>query len=229
MRLHLARWQHTRARRRYQRHPQPRPQLQKLLEVPWPEAKLPWDQASWLAIDLETTGLEPNEGYIISIGWVAIEAGRVKLDTARHLLIDSANLVGDSATIHHIRDRDRAAGVPLADALLALAQALTGRLGIMHHKPLDEGFLKVAFREEFGLDWVQPGADTLAIERRRMARREAGIHRGALRLGSCRRRYQLPDYPAHNALDDAISCAELFIAQARHVSEAGPRVGQCLS
>ncbi|TVP56395.1 MAG: hypothetical protein EA349_08120 [Halomonadaceae bacterium] len=229
MGLFLDRLRHRRAWRRYQRHPQPQPQLEKLLQVPWPQGNTLWDQASWLAIDLETTGLEPQEGYIISIGWVAIEEGRVKLESARHLLIDSANLVGDSATIHHIRDRDLAAGVPLADALLALASALTGRLAIMHHKPLDEGFLKLAFQEQFGLDWVQPAADTLALERRRMARREAGIHQGALRLGSCRRRYRLPDYPAHNALDDAIACAELFIAQARHVSAAGPRVSQCLS
>lgn len=227
--ISLLRIRHARARRQYARHPAPEPALKRLMAVPWPTASAPWDQASWLAIDLETTSLEPWQGYIISLGWVAIEHGHIQLSSARHILVDSANLVGDSAAIHHIRDRDLNTGVPLHAALLSLARALTGRVAVMHHRPLDEGFLRVAFREQFGLEWVHPAADTLERERRRMARQEAGIHQGALRLGNCRRRYNLPDYPAHNALDDAIACAELFIAQARHASRTGPRVGQCLS
>lgn len=99
----------------------------------------------------------------------------------------------------------------------------------MHHRPLDEGFLRVAFREQFGLDWVQPAADTLVKERRSMARRKAAIHQGALRLGNCRWRHTLPDDPAHDALGDAIACAGLFIAQCRHVSCRGPSGGKCLS
>jgi len=59
----LTRLQRHWARRRYASHPFPEPVLQKLLDMPWPAAKQPWDEASWLAVDLEMTGLDPRTGY----------------------------------------------------------------------------------------------------------------------------------------------------------------------
>jgi DNA polymerase-3 subunit epsilon len=40
------------------------------------------------------------------------------------------------------------------------------------------------------------------------------IKSGDLRLAKARGRYNLPRYPAHNALTDAIAAGELFLAQA---------------
>lgn len=217
------------ARQRYASHPFPEPALQKLLEMPWPPPNQPWDKASWLAVDLETTGLDPQTGYIISLGWVAIDAGRIRLNTARHLLIDSRNLVGDSATIHHIRDSDRWEGVDLSAALRMLARALNGRLALMHHAPLDTGFLQAALKEQFGFDWIHPTADTLTLEKKRLFRREQDLPRHALRLNSCRERYGLPKTQAHNALEDALATAELFLAWANHYGGKGPRVRDCLT
>lgn len=225
----LTRARHERARRRYARHPFPEPVLQRLLDSAWPDPDARWDEVDWLAIDLETTGLDPKTGYIISFGWVAVDQGRVRLDTARHLLIDSRNLVGDSATIHHIRDTDRSEGVDLPSALRMLARSLTGRLAVMHHAPLDTGFLRAAFREQFGMDWVQPTADTLVLEKKRMFQREQTLPGNVLRLNRCRERYGLPETGAHNALEDALGCAELFMAWARHYGGNGPRVRDCLS
>jgi DNA polymerase-3 subunit epsilon len=37
-----------------------------------------------------------------------------------------------------------------------------------------------------------------------------------LRLAECRSRYNLPAYPAHNALMDALAAAELLLAQLDH-------------
>lgn len=217
------------ARSRYARHPFPEPALQKLLDMPWPDAGQPWHEASWLAVDLETTGLDPRTGYIISIGWVAIDGGSIRLNTARHLLIDSRNLVGDSATIHHIRDSDRWEGVDLSAALLMLAHALNGRIALMHHSPLDTGFLRSALKEQFGFDWFHPTADTLVLEKKRLFQREQNLPRNALRLNTCRERYGLPKTQAHNALEDALATAELFLAWANHYGRRGPRVRDCLT
>ena len=222
------RLRYRRARQRYRQHPFPEPALEQLLDTPLTDPKRRWHEGSWLAIDLETTGLEPDRDYIISIGSVAIERGRIRLDTARHQLIDSRNLVGDSATIHHLRDADLSEGVPLAVALLTLARDLTGRYALVHHRPMDEGFLHAAYREQFGVDWVHPLADTLALEKRRLMRRNTSLPEGSFRLGECRRRYGLPEYPAHNALQDAIACAEVFMAWAQHHERQGPTIRQCL-
>ena len=58
----------------------------------------------------------------------------------------------------------------------------------------------------------QPWLCTLRLEQQRLARREQPLQRGELTLATCRRRYQLPDYPAHNALWDALATAELLLA-----------------
>ena len=224
----LQRMRHTNARKRYARHPYPEPALEQLLQSSLHDPARPWIDQSWLAIDLETTDLELLNGYIVSMGWVAIENGNIRLDSARHLLIDSRNLVGNSATIHQIRDADLDRGVPIQSALLALACALTDRIPVVHHRPLDEGFLRLAYEEQFGFPFTLAMADTLALEKKRLSRRPEGIRKGALRLTECRRRYNLPDYPVHNALTDAISCAELFIAWARHFGGRGPAVRDCL-
>ena len=217
------------ARRRYARHPFPEPTLQKLLDMPWPDTRQPWHEASWLAVDLEMSGLDPGTGHIISIGWVAIDGGSIHLNTARHLLIDGHNLVGDSATIHHIRDLDRSEGVDLASALRMLARALNGRITLMHHAPLDTGFLRSALKEEFGVDWFHPTADTLELERKRLFQREQNMPQDSLRLNTCRERHSLPRTQAHDALEDALATAELFLAWANHYGRRGPRVRDCLS
>ena len=55
--------------------------------------------------------------------------------------------------------------------------------------------------------------DTLGIEKTRWLRQHNVIKEGCLRLGASRQRYGLPVYSAHNALVDAVACAELFLAQ----------------
>ena len=47
---------------------------------------------------------------------------------------------------------------------------------------------------------------------------ETPIKSGDLRLQACRDRYNLPPYPAHNALIDALATAELLVAHASHRS-----------
>jgi DNA polymerase-3 subunit epsilon len=60
---------------------------------------------------------------------------------------------------------------------------------------------------------------TMRMEHRRLLRRDRIIGAGDLTLGSCRTRYGLPDYPAHNALSDALATGELLLAQASHWSQ----------
>ena len=50
-----------------------------------------------------------------------------------------------------------------------------------------------------------------------------------LRLHGLRERYNLPRYPAHNALSDALSAAELFLAEAAYRDQGkGMMLGEFL-
>lgn len=56
-----------------------------------------------LAVDMETTSLDPRHGSIVSIGWVPVENGVIMVVSAGHQLVydvQAQESVGDSGTSH---------------------------------------------------------------------------------------------------------------------------------
>jgi len=60
---------------------------------------------------------------------------------------------------------------------------------------------------------VFPIIDTLALAKRRLDKRDVAYDPSELRLANLRQKFELPEHHAHNALNDAIATAELFMAQ----------------
>jgi DNA polymerase-3 subunit epsilon len=173
-----------------------------------------------LAIDLETTGLDPATDSLLAIGFVPVEDGEIVLAGARRIVVAGAAEVGDSATIHGLTDDDIAAGTPLADALDETLAALDGRALLAHHALIETTFLARACRET-GRQWPAPDVvDTMAAEAGHHERWGRPVPPGALRLWAARDRFGLPAYKAHDALMDAIGCAELHLAQIAERSRA---------
>lgn len=181
-----------------------------------PNPMLRVNAAPLLAIDLEMTGLDPAVDAIVSIGWVPVDNGAINLEDACELTIESdrARSVGNSATIHGIRDCDRAGGQTPKAALQGLLKALDGRVAVFHHAPLDTAFLDRAMRREFGFGWHTPWIDTLDWFRRRRLGRDHEAPAASTRLEAVREHFGLDARSAHNALDDAIACAEVALVLA---------------
>lgn len=170
-------------------------------------------QLEFLALDLELTSLDPQEGDILSIGYVPIIEGFICPGEGRHCLISEHSGVGDSAIIHGIRDCDTDGGHTMEDALVQLDQARQGKVLLLHHAGLDLAFLAKHQSEYSKL----LAADTMQIEFQRRTRQGQPVA-NSLRLNQCRDRYNLPAYKAHNALTDALATAELFLAQMSYMS-----------
>jgi DNA polymerase-3 subunit epsilon len=185
-----------------------------------------WWQVEFLAVDLETTGLDPRQDAIVSIGWVPVSGGRVRLDGAAHRLVRPEQGISDaSAVIHGILEDHVREAPPLAEVLPEFLAALAGRVPIVHHAAVERGFLDAACEALYGAPLVVPYVDTLALERRRLDRRGQVARPGDLRLHACRDRYGLPRYRAHNALVDALAAAELLLAQVAHMDPRKTRLG----
>ncbi|MEM1410995.1 MAG: 3'-5' exonuclease [Pseudomonadota bacterium] len=167
-----------------------------------------------LVADLELTGLDPESDEIISIGWTEIAEGRIRMADNQHLLIRPEGGVGKSAAIHELRDRDLAAGIPLAEGLDALFTAARGKPFLFHHAGLDAACLQRACERWAGCRPPMPVLDTLRMEAERRQRRGQPIPDGALRLGALRSSYGLPEHALHDALGDAIATAELLLVMA---------------
>ncbi|MEE4172853.1 MAG: 3'-5' exonuclease [Xanthomonadales bacterium] len=174
-----------------------------------------------LSVDLELTGLDPQSAEIVSLGWTAIEGGRIRLGSNRHLLVRSTGGVGTSATIHELRDQDVATGVAEGEALEELFSCAAGHVMLFHHAGLDVPCLQRACETWAGCRPPLPALDTLRWEAERLARRGKTPRDGGLRLGALRERYHLPDHALHDALGDAIATAELFLAMAAHADSRG--------
>lgn len=64
-----------------------------------------------LAVDIETTGLDPARDHVLAIGWVPVDGESIDLGGARKVVLQADAEVGQSATIHGLTDDDLAEGV----------------------------------------------------------------------------------------------------------------------
>lgn len=199
--------------RRIACHYAPAGPLRDLLSLPFPSPRLPCMEAELVAVDLETTGLNPKQDSILSIGLVHIQHGSIRLDTTWYQLIQVQHQIPEASVLFHQITDDRAAlGLPLAEVLPMLLERLLGKIMLAHHAVIEQEFLNLACRRLYGAPLIIPTIDTLALMQRRYYAQDLPIRDGELRLFNLRKKYNLPRYRAHNALSDAVATAELFLA-----------------
>jgi DNA polymerase-3 subunit epsilon len=202
--------------------------LQQSWQVPLPSTGSDWRQVSFLVVDAEMSSLDVREGELLSVGWVCVEGGSIALSSARHYLIRPEQSVGQSATIHSLRDCELEQAERREYVLLRFLEAAAGRVLVAHNAALDMAFLNRVCRRDFRAPVLMPVVDTMLLERRQLERRDQPIRQGDLRLQSCRNRYNLPPLPAHNALMDALATAELLVAMIKHRGGKRFPLGQLL-
>ncbi|HYN30739.1 MAG TPA: exonuclease domain-containing protein [Dermatophilaceae bacterium] len=197
--------------------------LRDYLEVPFPDPSTPVEDLRLLAVDLETTGLDPRGGHVLSVGFVPVDGLTIDLSGARHLVVSSGAEVGQSATFHGLTDDAVAAGVPIAEALTEVLPALAGRVLLAHFAQIEQGFLSAACQRLWGAPMPCAVVDTMELQRRLVTTVfTVEPPTGAVRLWAARARFGLPVYRAHEALTDAVACAELYLAQVAEIADGGP-------
>lgn len=225
-------WPFTRERaRRRALARRPAPPLAALLRVPLPGRRTPAEDVEFVALDLETTGLDAAKDHILSVGLVHVVGGGIVLGTAYHRVVRLAGDVPEaSAIIHRITDDHAAAGHAIEEVMPPVLERLGGRVMLVHHAALERAFLDAVCRRLYGGRFIVPIVDTEHLARRRLERRHDGLKAGDLRLANLRERYGLPRYQAHNALSDALATAELFLALSADMApNGGLRLGDVLT
>lgn len=204
-------------RRRLRLRRAPPGPLRDYFAVPFPNPRRDYREVELLAVDLETTGFDPRQDQILSIGYVCVRGPCIDLSSARHHTIRIDRAIPEaSAVIHQITDDQAAGGEDLADAMQTFLAALAGRVMIAHYAHVERGFLNAACQRLYGRGLMTMVVDTLLLAQRRLERRDVPYSPGDLRLHALGARYNLPRYGAHNALSDALAAGELFLAQAAH-------------
>lgn len=181
----------------------------------------PLGQLTFVALDFETTGLNPRTHDIVSIGLVPFSLRRIFCRDAGYWLVSPRKPLGeDSVIIHGITHSDIDEAPDLKRILDDVLEAMTGKVAIAHYHRIERDFFDNALTARIGEGICFPIIDTMEIEARVQQRENGGILnrlRGrtpkSIRLVDSRSRYGLPAYQMHHALSDALATAELFQAQ----------------
>jgi len=182
--------------------------------IPFPQPGDDCRRLEYIALDLETTGIDADQDEILSIGLVGLRGQEVDLQSAQHRLIRPQSAIPEkSAVIHHITDDEAATGESLPEVLAELMPLLAGKVLIAHHARFEMLFLGRACEQCFGTPFMMPVIDTQEVAKRSLERRNISYRAQELRLAELRERYGLPRYRLHNALSDALAAGELFLAQ----------------
>ena len=192
---------------------------------------MPIGETPLVALDFETTGLDPRRHSIVSIGAVPFSLARIQFSRRRHWLLSPRfDLQDRSVTLHHITHSDLANAPDLGIVLDEVLDTLAGRLPVVHYHNIERAFLDSALHFRLGEGLLFPMIDTMALEARvyrqsmlARFRRWLGGKPVSIRLHDSRLRYGLPAYQPHHAVVDALATAELFQAQiAARFSPATP-------
>lgn len=194
--------------------------LKDFLSVPFPSVNSLFKETKILAVDFETTGLDAVEDKLLSVGFVELSQQQIQLKTCYHQIINTKQkLKADNVVIHQITDQQQQQGLPLEVVVEDLLKALAGKVMLVHYARIEREFLQQACLELYGIAPSFPMIDTLVIAKRRLDKKDFAYDPSELRLGALRKTQQLPQYFAHNALNDAIATAELLLAQTTHYPE----------
>lgn len=191
-------------------------------ELPSPDT--PISEIEFLAVDFETTGLDPKKDGIITIGVVPFTLNRICLNRAKHWTVrPKQKLEEESVVIHGITHNDILGAPDFAEVIDEVLDVLSGKIMVVHYRRIEREFLDQALKARINEGIIFPVLDTLQIESDLQNRIAGGLWNklkgkkpGSVRLGKSRTRYGLPVYTPHHALTDAIATAELLQAQIAH-------------
>jgi DNA polymerase-3 subunit epsilon len=196
--------------------------LRDYLSVPLPDINTRIDKVEILAVDFETTGLNAKQDKLLSVGFITLKKQQISLKTSYHQIIKTKEQLEESnVIIHHITDSQKEQGKALAVVVETLLKALAGKVMLVHFARIERQFLTEACYELYGMAPIFPMIDTLALAKRRLDKRDVAYDPSELRLTNLRNNFQLPEHHAHNALNDAIATAELFMAQMSKANKDG--------
>ncbi|OCH17371.1 DNA polymerase III subunit epsilon [Aliivibrio sp. 1S165] len=193
--------------------------LRCLVEEPCPEIHDLAKNSNYIVLDLETTGLDSESDLILSMGWVDVINNKIDLASAQHLyLTNDSQIKPETAIINHITPQMLEKGASIHDAMATFFEAAKGKVIVAHACVMERNFINHYLFQTYGLRelpllWL----DTLCIEKK-LANAISNHEDIDLTLSVTRSRYGLPEYNAHNALADAVSTAELLLAQQKRVT-----------
>ncbi|MFN2365609.1 MAG: PolC-type DNA polymerase III [Desulfurivibrionaceae bacterium] len=193
------------------------------------EKNLPLHEYELVVLDTELTGLKVKKAEIVAIGAVKIRNLRIHCAETFYALVQPDDPLHTSSTlIHRITPGELQMAKKLREILPAFLEFCGDAIQMGHYLRLDLEFLNAAAKDLLGGTLKTPYLDTMRLA---MAYNEAkhghyyehsNIH-GAYTLNALSREFNLPEFRAHNALNDSFQAAYLFLYLTKKMKDYGFR------
>ena len=181
----------------------------------------------WVALDCETTGLNPRSDEIIAIGAVRIVGNRVLTSERLDLLVRPEHGVSaESIRVHRLREQDVQDGVPAEEAMRRLLRVIGPRPLVGYYLEFDVAMINRALKATLGLTLPQEKIEVSRLYYDHVFQ-QLPPHKQQenteidLRFATIMDALGLPTREAHDALNDAVMAALAFIKLRVLRGEAG--------
>jgi DNA polymerase-3 subunit epsilon len=183
----------------------------------------PIERVRFVALDSETTGLNPRTDRLITLGAVAVQGGEIVLDDSFGALLRIAR--NTSAVLVHGVTRDESRnGIDEPEALERFLGYLRDGVIVGHHIGHDIATLNAAYERHWGCALVNRSLDTMDLTLH-LERSGAFGDRAAIRqftLDALCELFGVIPFDRHTAAGDAFITAQVFLRLLR----LAPRYGR---
>lgn len=177
----------------------------------------PLSEYTFVVCDTELTGLNKKRDEIIAIGAVKIVNLRLELSETFHQYVRPHNLTHSESTLIHRITPEQLRQMPTIEEVLPeFIQFCGAGLIVGHYINLDMTFLNRAAKDMLGGTFSNPSVDTmrLAMGYKKKLFMESHGHTNlstSYSLEDLTREFNMPQFKPHDALDDALQTAYLFL------------------
>jgi DNA polymerase-3 subunit epsilon len=182
-----------------------------------PGTGIPLEDAHFVVVDLETTGLSPRDARICEIG--AQRVRRLALEDAYETLVDPGVPLPPAVTsLTGILPRELSGSPTVGSAVRRLVAFAGDAALVAHNARFDLAFLDRELERLTGRRVAAPVVDTMWLARRLLEGRTRRVG-----LASLAHFFGVPTEPCHRALPDARATAEILLVLIGLAQERGAR------
>ncbi len=187
----------------------------------------PFADFDFVVFDTELTGLKPKKDEIISIGAVRIKKMRIAAaDTFHQYAVPDRNIPTAGTMVHRITPDELKNARPITRVLPEFVRFCGRSILVGHFIGLDMSFVNRALKKHFHCRLHNPCLDTMVMARLYQEKCREGFHdrfdlRVSYNLQDLSHQFSLPIFAAHDALEDAMQTAYLFLYLVRKLEQSG--------